>query len=199
MIYFLVTTSLFNDCNIRKAQYINGISTLINIIEKKNIENYKVIIIENNGERHTILNELGEVFYTNNNSLPKINRGYKELQDIFDCINHYKINDDDFIVKITGRYILHSNSEFMEAIKNYNYDCIIKYGNFCSPVNYKMGECITGLIGMRTKYVKQIELPEEELNVECNWAKIANTIENIHMVDKLGIYMCPASNNYFFI
>ncbi len=199
MIYFLVTTSLFNDCNIRKSQYINGISTLINIIEKKNIENYKIIIIENNGERHTILNELGDVFYTNNNSLPKINRGYKELQDIFDCINHYKINDNDFIVKITGRYILDYNSELMEAIKNSNYDCIIKYGHFYSPVSYKMGECVTGLIGMRTKYVKQIELPDEELNVECNWAKIANTIENIHIVDKLGIYMCPASNDYFFI
>lgn len=47
-----------------------------------------------------------EVYYTLNNNVQTNNKGYKELQDILDCIVKYNINDSDFIVKMTGRYIL---------------------------------------------------------------------------------------------
>jgi hypothetical protein len=77
MIYFLVTTSLFNNCPIRESQYTNGIINLKDMIQKNQINNYKIIIIENNGERDTILNNLDcEVFYTRNNLLPTSNKGY---------------------------------------------------------------------------------------------------------------------------
>jgi hypothetical protein len=49
MIYFLVTTSLYNDCPIRKSQYTNGINNLKRMIHKLQINNCKIIIIENNG------------------------------------------------------------------------------------------------------------------------------------------------------
>lgn len=205
MIYFIVTTSLFNDCSIRMNQYINAINKLKQIILKLNIENYKIIIIENNGEKNTFLNLLDcEVFYSNNNFLPVNNKGYKELQDILDCIKEYKINDTDFIVKMTGRYILHDNSEFMNTIKNIHntkYECVIKYGPYFSPVNYKMNDCITGLIGMSCFYIKQIIKPQENECVEWKWGEVTNLIENekIYMVDKLGIDICPGSNNYFFV
>ena len=67
-------------------------------VSKKMIsEKYEIILIENNGMRNTYLDKLGcKVFYTNNNLLPTQNRGRKELQDIFDCIRYFKINDDDF-------------------------------------------------------------------------------------------------------
>ena len=43
MIYFLVTTSLFNNCPIRESQYTNGIINL-----KRMIEKFKLIITKYN-------------------------------------------------------------------------------------------------------------------------------------------------------
>jgi len=206
MIYFIVTTCIFNDCPIRKTQYINGITKLKNIIYKNNIKNNKIIIVENNGERETYLDELDcEVFYTINNTLPTSNKGHKELQDIFDCIQKYNINDSDFIVKMTGRYLIDENSEFINVVgqlhDNSNIHCIIKYGSYYRPVNYKMKDCITGLIGMRCDYVKKIVIPNEHDSVEWKWGEATYLINdsNIYKVDKLGINICPNSNTYFFV
>ena len=150
MIYFIVTTSLFEKCDIRQSQYINGINKLKQVINNLNIENYKIIIVENNGNKNTFLDTLGCItFYTTNNFLNTTNKGYKELQDILDCIDKFHINDTDFIVKMTGRYVLEDDSEFMNIIKDIEktrYDCVIKYGWYYKPSNYKKKNCITGLI-----------------------------------------------------
>jgi hypothetical protein len=120
--YFIVTTSLFKNCDIRKNQYLNAINKLKQSIIKLDIQNYKIIVVENNGSRDTFLNSLEStdchIFYTNNNFLQTSNKGYKELKDVLDCITYYNIDDKDFIVKITGRYVLDNNSEFMNIIKN---------------------------------------------------------------------------------
>lgn len=204
MIYFIITTSIFNKCYIRKMQYINGIKQITKIIKDLNIENYKIIIVENNGVRNTFLNMFDcEIYYTKNNFLQTNNKGYKELQDILDCIDKYNINDTDFIVKMTGRYILNDNSEFMNVIKNMHtkYDAVIKYGSYNNPVNYKMDDCITGLIGMSCFYVKQIKKPNENECVEWNWGKVTKLIEDnkIYIVNVLGIHICPGSNKYFMV
>jgi len=203
MIYFIITTSIFNNCSIRKNQYIKGINKIKNVIQHLNFKNYKIIIVENNGNRDTFLNMLDcEVYYTENNFIQTRNIGIKELQDILHCIDKYNINDTDFIVKMTGRYILDDNSEFMNIIKNIHntkYDCVIKYGSYLKPVNYKMNDCVTGLIGMSCLYVKQIEKPNEEECVEWKWGKVTNLINDkkIYIVNKLGINICPGSNKYF--
>ena len=203
MLYFIVTTSLFKDCPIRKSQYIRGINKLKEIIYKLNIESYKIIIIENNNNKSTFLDTLGCItFYTNNNFLKTNNKRYKELQDILDCIDNFNIDDTDFIVKMTGRYILDDYSEFMSVIKNINnlkYHCVIKFGSYLNPVNYQMNNCITGLIGMACKYIKMIEKPNENECVEWKWGKATYSIEDekIFKVNILGINICPASNVYF--
>ena len=206
MIYFIVTTCLFNECPTRKNQYIQGITQLINIINNLTIELYRIIIVENNGLRDTFLDTLCDdkccIFYTNNNFLQTSNKGYKELQDVKDCITHYGIEDSDFIVKMTGRYILQENREFMNSVKDIytkNYDCIIRYGSYMNTsLNYRMDACITGLIGMKCFYIKQIEYPTEHECVEWKWANVTRwiNIENINIVNSLGINICPGSNNY---
>jgi hypothetical protein len=113
------------------------------------------------------------------------------------------MNDSDFIVKLTGRYVLEHDSEFMREIQNLHntqYDCIVKYGPYFAPVDYKTPNCITGLIGMRCKYMKQIEFPGEE-PVELNWGKATYLIpdEKIRMVQNLGIQICPGCDTYFFV
>jgi hypothetical protein len=90
----------------------------------------------------------------------------------------------------------------MNAVKdihNTKYDCVIKYGPFWKPVDYKMDDCITGLIGMSCFYVKQIEYPYDSECVEIRWAKATYLMddEKIHRVNQLGINICPGSNTYF--
>ncbi len=205
MIYFIVTTSLFKECPIRQSQYINGITKLKHCITSLNLEDYKLILVENNGDRNTFLNTLGcEVYYTKNNFIDTTNKGCKELQDVFDCIDYFKIKDTDVVVKMTGRYILNHDSEFMRVIQSLhdtNYECVIKYGSYLNPVNYKMNDCITGLIGMSCMYVKQIEVPLENECVEWKWGKVTHLIPNdkICIVDKLGIHICPGCNDYFLV
>jgi hypothetical protein len=203
MIYFIATACLFNNNPERDSQYIKGINILKNVIELHNITDYKIIIVENNGNRNTFLEDLGcIVYYTNNNSLSTINKGYKELQDVLDCITYFDIKDDDFIVKITGRYFLDNDSEFMSVLKNINtikYDCILKYGWYGGPVDYKTKDCITALIGMRCYYVKQIEKPAEQECVEWKWATATYLMDdaNIYKVNKLGIKVAPfGGSNY---
>jgi len=205
MLYFIITACIFNNCAVRKAQYINAFNQLNKVIYDLNIENYKIIIVENNGPRHTFLHELGcDVYYTDNNNLKQNNKGYKELQDILDCIDKYDIHDNDFIVKMTGRYILTDNSEFMNVIKNIhitNYSCVIRYGSYFKPVTYKIDDCITGLIGMSCIYVKQIEKPTERECVEWKWGKVTKLIDDkkICIVNTLGINICPGTNDYFMV
>lgn len=203
MIYIIVTTCIINENDlIRKEKYIKGITQIINAT--KNIK-CKIIIVENNGKRPTYLDTLGcEVYYTENNKLPVKNKGYKELKDIHDCIHHYTILDNDFIVKLTGRYLIHESSEFITILDSIQYEksnieCIIKYGSFFNPVEYKMNDCITGLIGMNCKYIKQIEYPNENECVEWKWGSITYKIDDskIYKVNTLGISICPGSMSYF--
>lgn len=197
MIYLLITTCLFNNDPLRKEKYIASISRVSELT--KDMNNIKVIIVENNGKRNTFLDDLGfEVYYTNNNFIKTNNKGFKELADIFDCIKHYKIQDNDFIVKLTGRYLLHKDSVFIEELKkvndNQNIHAIIKYGWWEQPVNYKKKDCITGVIGMRCKYVKQIN--SKYPCIEWDWAEASYLIndENIIMLDKVGIDIYPGGD-----
>lgn len=201
MIYFIVTTSLFKDCPIRKSQYINGITTLKRICQNLALEDYTIIVVENNGVRKTFLDDFNlPVHYTMNNFLPFNNKGVKELQDVFDTIKQYRIQDSDFIVKMTGRYILKDDSEFMKALagRPLDYDAIIKFGFHMNPAtNYNLNDCNTGLIGMKCSYVKKIERPTTE-PVEWKWAKCAKLIDMRRIFEPatLGIAICPASNTY---
>ena len=204
MLYFLVTSSLYNDCPIRQQQYIHGIRTLRETITRLQIQDYKLIILENNEVTDTCLDSFDcDVLHTHNNVfLYTNNKGYKELQDILDCIQHFSIQDSDFIVKITGRYIIRDDSEFMSIIQHLcdtPYDCVLRYGPYYAPVDYKTADCITGLIGMTCQYIKQIQKPEEHECVEWKWAAVANTIpeEKVCIVRQLGVDICPGGNEYF--
>ena len=204
MIYFLVTCSLIDKHptpwiikvpeEYRTQEYAIGIETILNI--SRHIPNSKVILIENNGERSTFLDLYKgcQVFYTNNNTIKTKNKGIKELKDIKDCIDHFKLKDDDFIVKVSGRYKVMDNSPFIQRLNNLvNVDCILRYGSFNEPSDTKVKDCITGLIGMRVRYVKQIEEPHENDPVEWKWAWVTYSMDDTKVValKNLGLYMIP--------
>lgn len=204
MIYFLVTCSLIDKHptpwvikvpeDFRTQEYAEGIETVLNI--SKYVPNSKVILIENNGPRRTFLDLYRgcQVFYTNNNIINTKNKGIKELKDLKDCITHYGIQDDDFIVKVSGRYKILGTSPFIERLRNLSgIDCILRYGSFNAPSDTRVKDCITGLIGMRAKYVKEIEEPHEKDPVEWKWAWATYSMDETKVVamKSLGLYMRP--------
>ncbi len=210
MFYFLISTCLLQEnFETRKKEYINGIQSLIYNV--KDIPNKKIIIIENSGDYKTsfldYFNSYGcEVFYTNTNtdySLEICNREYKnkgcnELMAIFNCIRHYNISDDDFIVKFTGRYLLMENSPFIQCLKIADflnkYDVIIRYGGFNDNTRHytKVKDCVTGLIGMRCKYIKSIPIPTNNDCIEWHWAEATFPISDdriLFFVNIMGLHM----------
>jgi len=200
MIFFIITTSLISHLfEERKIQYIHAISK---IIEKtKYIPNSKCIITENNGFRETFLNSFGiDILYTTTNHL-HLEKGTKETYDILACINKYEIKDDDFIVKITGRYILEEDCPFFKELENIDHiDAILRYDSFMKPASkIKTGDCITGLIGIRVKYLLKMEIPLHHEVIEWKWAKVCNDIEDerIRIMEYLGISICPGGMQYF--
>ena len=272
MIYFIITTSLIErDWNIRKNQYKLAIFSLLTFLQPhvfpkdKSNKTVEVVIVENQLANVTekpasFLDEFGvPVLYTKTNSLPTQNKGLKEWEDIQCCIRHFNIKDDDFIVKMTGRYIVinhdtnieqngignfvrdignllvlyrerfghisnneignvfqksnafyHNQLEFKPYFLTFliqncytnNCDCIIRYGSYNDEVSTNpIKDCVTGLIGMRCKYIKQISRPKENECVEHLWANMSLNIpiEKVKRLDKLGIYICPASNSYFLV
>jgi len=213
-VFFVITACLeskrrprtLEESNIREKQYITGIGQAIEWAKSR--PHVHVVIVENNGKRRTFLDDLGvPILYTSNNSLPTTNIGTKELQDIRDCIEHFGMQDEDFLIKMTGRYILKTDSKFLHHVDELvqtRKECIIRHGSYKDaqlgkpPLNDL--DCITGLIGMSVKHVISIPFPKTSWEwVEWCWAQCSNRIDQskkISMVE-LGILICPGTNDYF--
>ena len=215
-IWVIITTSLINipvkgkDYETRRTEYIAGIKKIID-----QFQGYNIVIVENNsllskmfhiGPHITFLNKFNvPVLYTRNNQFINKNYGINELLDIFDCIKKFNIQDDDFIVKVTGRYLLNNPSEFVNQVKKLsetNYDAIVRYGSYMHyPPPEKSQHCVTGLIGLRCKYVKQIQIPDENTFVEEKWGTVISTLDEtkIKVLPILGIYIRPEIKTYYFL
>jgi hypothetical protein len=197
MIYLIITTSIIDrrfetplsSQELRENQYKTGILSALNKIKGTGII---PIIVENNGKRSTFLDDFGiDVLYTDTNNSRQY-YGNKELHDIFHVIKHYNIHDNDMIIKFTGRYLMTDDCFIQEIVKNSDSDCFLRFGSFFNPVNYPTSDCITGLIAMRCKYIKQIEfVPDIDASIEWSWAKVASLIGNKKIVDRLG-FICYA-------
>jgi hypothetical protein len=196
MIYAILTTSLIQShYDIRKQQYITGITNNIRQLQKiKDIG--KIIIVENNGNIKSFLDDFNvDVLYTDNNSINSTNKGLRELMDILDVIKKFDMNDDDFVIKVTGRYIIDHQCNLIDTINNYDIngiDCIIKYGSHNDDrVVNRSNDCITGLIGMKVGYIKQINTNVTDECIEWEWANVANKIpdDRIIMLDEIGIHV----------
>jgi len=210
MIVCIVTTCLTHDHdtvhNLRNKQYLNGIRALQASLAEYSID-AKIVIVENNGPRTTFLDSLGpQVFYTHNNQLQNVNKGVKEIQDVFHVINSLNLQDNDFVIKMTGRYVLHAKSFFMRLVKDSIqgqkglYDAILRYGPYFKPVDTPMEDCITGLIGLRVRVFRSIKVsPNIHDCIEWAYARATLKLESgrVCLASPLGISICPMSDTYF--
>jgi hypothetical protein len=136
---------LERDWEIRKNKYKLAIYSLLEFLKFRNVthkdiqpiivENQLVTVMENPS---SFLDDFGiPVLYTNNNTIPTKNKGIKELADIQFCIEKFNIQDDDFVVKMTGRYVLiHNETEIgLNGHENFSRDIgrLIHNYNSCLP------------------------------------------------------------------
>ena len=197
MIYLIITTSINNkhgidDFEHRKRRYIDSIQSVLSLI--RGDETIKPIIIENNGYRQTYLDGLGcEVAYSNNNTLNLHHKGLNELNDVHQLISHYNIQDDDMIIKLTGRYKV-LNPNFLNFVK-YNidkYDAFVKFFNVCS-LEYLYNDCVLGLFAIKCKYMKQFSYKCDK-SPECEFAEYVRKMRVVEIVD-LGLECCFADDH----
>ena len=62
----------------------------------------------------SFLEDFGEVYYSNVNDSSLRNKGVNEARALLKFLEHLNLPDDEFIVKLTGRYILQSPEFFKE-------------------------------------------------------------------------------------
>jgi len=185
MIYLIITTSInsfygSNHLKNRTERYTECIKSTLNII-KKNNHNIKPIIVENNGISDTFLNNLGcDVVYTNTNKYKCPHKGVNELLDIQHVIRHYNMNDDDIIIKLTGRYKMLDDS-FINIVKNNTHDAFIKFFNVCT-LKYMKNDCVLGMFAIKCKYLKQFAYKCTK-SAECDFAEYVRSVPNINLME----------------
>jgi hypothetical protein len=149
----------------------------------------KPIIIENNGERETFLNEFGvDVHYTDNNKCSFKHKGINELMDIKSAISAYDIKDDDIIIKITGRYKLIDDSFFRSVLEHTeSHDAFIKFFNVTNE-KFVTNDCVLGLFAIRCKYLKSFEYDPDLEVPETQFAEYVRKSDcRIFEMGRLGL------------
>lgn len=161
MIYLIITTSInnrygSNNSEERKQRYLFAINETLKILP----DQITPIIVENNGIRETYLDNFYHqgnkvsVCYTDNNRLLFKSKGTNEVLDIKEVIQRCNIQDDDIIIKLTGRYRALSTLFFNEVLNNENrYDAFVKFFGTCS-LKFEKYDCILGCYAIKSKYIK---------------------------------------------
>jgi len=194
MIYLIITASIHNKDGIhnelhRKQRYMQSIQAVLDLVQ-----DIKPIIVENNGPRETYLNTFPcDVVYTTHNSVNFPHKGVNELMDIKHVIQKYNIQEDDMIIKLTGRYrILHR--DFIDTVKNHsNVDAFLKFFNVCT-YEYMENDCVLGLLAMRCKYWKEFEYQCRH-SAEVEIARfVRKQVSNVMEIKELGLQCCFADD-----
>jgi hypothetical protein len=109
----------------RKNEYIESFNSLISF----NLCDYTEILeCINDGGTKSFLDDLTDkVYYTNMNYRFK-NKGVNEILNIKKYLDIRQMNDEEKIIKMTGRYILQNNF-FVEKCKYEDYDVIFRRDN----------------------------------------------------------------------
>jgi len=95
------------------------------------------------------LNNLCSRIFHAQTSNPRLkNKGVNEASTILEGCNYFGFDDNDMIVKITGKYPLNSDFLIQMIQKNPEYDAFVKLDPH--------GQVFTGCFAMRYKYFKQM-------------------------------------------
>jgi|SRR5579862_4787806 len=138
----------------RKMEYLTGFNAIKSY-------GFNPWIIEATKVTSTFYDEISnQVLYPQTNDLSLRNKGVNETMSMRASLPYLPFEDDDIVIKLTGRYHLYSR-EFIHIIEaNANdYDAFVCWGKHFVT----RGHVFTGCFAMRWKYFKKII---SEMNLE---------------------------------
>lgn len=197
MIYLIITTSINNKYNAtnakaRQDRYMYAISETLKILPC----DIKPIIVENNGQRDTYLDDFTHggrpvnIIYTTNNQRHFKSKGVNELLDVMEVIDRFGINNNDIIIKLTGRYRVTTPAFFTDILENGAlYDVFMKFYEVCT-LKYNKYDCILGCYAIRAQYLKLFNYMtiDNYNSAEIAFARYVRFCgANIKEVDTLGV------------
>jgi hypothetical protein len=179
-----------------EERYVECIRDTIDKLSEFPVDFY---VVENNGKRPTLLDtiERANILYTDTNQNDWLT-GNKEFFDIQTVCRTYGFEDEDIVVKLTGRYLI-ADSSLIEKILDYKdlADVFMKfYDASCDRLKrdkWKYNDCVLGLYGIRYSVLKEfkLELLNQPLSPEIIFASyIRQTVEpqRIMEIKMLDIY-----------
>lgn len=188
----LFTTALIDDYyNIRKKEYLESFEISKNLVGLDNLYIVECFI----SEKKTFLNDLtNKIYFSNTNDNSK-NKGVKEAKALKKFFENCDLNDDDIIIKQTGRYKFTSDLFFknlnktvdVNVLYGQNNNCFfgvfsIKYKHFKTFINNLNFESMEQhMVSIETLLSKHIEL--ENLSVQKHYKiDVLSNINNNHLV-----------------
>ncbi len=185
-IEILFTSALIeNQFEIRKEEYLKSYTALIQyglnpwIIESTNID-------------HSFYDELtSRICYPKKNNSSLRNIGVNEVSALKSVIDFLPFDDDDIVIKLTGRYFLYDENFINLIRENPEYDVYAKWQN---------NQVFTGCIALKWKFFKKFlqsvnlnNMEKKMINLEKELARFilkkklkSFAIEHIHI--KARIY-----------
>jgi hypothetical protein len=194
-----------------------------------------LLVVENGGRRATYLDTLVEnlcdestgllceVLYTENErDVATDNKGVRELADLHHALDYARgagIRDDEWIVKITGRYVIQRPNPVLAALHDNSIDVAVRQGSYQDthvPVAQRSPhDAVTGLMAMRAHVWQSLfrayptftcgashEAVDRTPSDPIEWwtaRHIHRTVprERIRTLDRLGCLIAPGSDTFF--
>ena len=154
-LHFLFTSAIIErNYEKRKTEYLKGLRTIRSY-------GFEPWIIETRNISASFFDPISErVLYPQCNIDSLQNKGANEVMAIRACISHLPFNDEDMVIKMTGRYFLYSR-DFVNLIESTqtDYDAYVLSGKHFIREN----DIFAGCFAMRWKYFKEMI---EQVDVE---------------------------------
>lgn len=204
MIYLIITTSIHNKFGLqnnlkRKEDYVVAITESLLHVPPC----ITPIIVENNGLHATYLDYFMHngkkvpVIYTNNNKYQFKSKGINEALDIKEVILKMNIQNNDMIIKLTGRYKVLSPLLFNEVIEHEKINAFVKFYDVTQLKEEKYN-CVLGFYAIRCLYFKLwncLSIQRYD-SAEVAFAKYVKTSGLTYKsMDALHIECCFADDN----
>ncbi len=173
----------------RKRQYISTCKQLVTFGYSK--DNFYIVEALNKQGPTFLDTYCNNVFYATTNNASLRNKGINEALTLNEALYYFNFDDEDMIIKMTGRYFPLSDYFFKLVENNLDYDAFF----FLTP----SGDFTTLAFAIRCKYLKQMYQSIDYTIVEqrnmcietaiSNWIKhmTANKTIRFYSVDRLNI------------
>jgi hypothetical protein len=112
-------------------------------------------------------------------------------------IEKFNIQDDDMIIKFTGRYLLFNDEFFSTVLENHDKDSLFRDYNVCT---YETGcnHMVLGMFALRCKYFKFFNYDRTDMGAEEDFRIFINDYvppDKLLIVKKLWLRVCLGMNN----